>query len=234
VHKEYPNDLKELLHRDDLAEHIRRFASTFNIDQDVLLGTTVQSTSFNSETKKWNLKLAPSGKTVFGGQLVLATGICSWAPHVPEIEAEGIYQGINVHSHHFKNGRVLAEKGAKVRIPSRLPPVKWMLTDDSKSVIVIGSANTAFDVAEDCYNAGLETTMIQRSPTHVLPVSYLLHPDGFGAWEHAPVEVVDPAMLATPFAVGGQLSGMLHASLASQEPYDPALIDFQKECMLTW
>lgn len=33
----------------------------------------------------------------------------------------------------------------------------------SQTVLVVGSANTAFDVLEDCYNAGLKVTMNVRS-----------------------------------------------------------------------
>jgi hypothetical protein len=89
----------------------------------------------------------------------------------------------------------------------------------SQSVIVVGSANTAFDVMEDCQKAGLEVTMVQRSATLVFPMTYLENPAGFGAWNYAPPEAVDPVMLGMPLAVGGQLVGRLNASLAAQEPY---------------
>lgn len=82
----------------------------------------------------------------------------------------------------------------------------------------MGSANTGFDVLEDCYNAGIKTTMIQRSPTYIIPMAHLLHPKGFGIFDHQPVEIADPMMFAGPLAVGGQLAGMLHAGLAAQEP----------------
>lgn len=72
---------------------------------------------------------------------------------------------------------------------------------------------------EDCYNARLATTMVERSPTYTLPMSYLLHPNGFGIFDHEPLDVADPAMFTSPLAVGGQLLGQLHASLASQEAW---------------
>lgn len=83
---------------------------------------------------------------------------------------------------------------------------------------MVGSANTAFDVLEDCYNAGLQTTMVQRSPTLIFPMKYLLHENGFGSFDYHPLEVADPIMFGGPLAIGGQLVGLLHASLASQEP----------------
>lgn len=85
-------------------------------------------------------------------------------------------------------------------------------------MIVVGSANTAFDVSEDCYNAGIKTTMIQRSPTYVVPMSHLLHPNGFGMFDYLPLDIADPMMFAGPLAIGGQLLGLLHESLTSKEP----------------
>lgn len=42
-----------------------------------------------------------------------------------------------------------------------------------KRGVVIGTANTAHDVAEDMANAGMATTMVQRSPTFVFPAEWL-------------------------------------------------------------
>jgi len=40
----------------------------------------------------------------------------------------------------------------------------------SKSVLIVGSTNTALDIAQDCHVAGLDTTMVTQPPTHVPPV----------------------------------------------------------------
>lgn len=87
-----------------------------------------------------------------------------------------------------------------------------------QSVLVIGSANTAFDVMEECYNAGLKTTMVQRSPTYVIPMSYLLHPEGLGIYDYVPAEIGDAITQAIPLAVGGPLLGLTHAKLAAAQP----------------
>ncbi|KAF2168778.1 hypothetical protein M409DRAFT_65185 [Zasmidium cellare ATCC 36951] len=42
-----------------------------------------------------------------------------------------------------------------------------------KRGIVIGVANTGHDIGEDMANAGMDTTMVQRGPTFVLPVEWL-------------------------------------------------------------
>ncbi len=94
---------------------MRRFAGAFRLNDDVLFGTTVQSTSYDSETRKWTLKLRPSGELVVCSQLVLATGVCSSVPLIPEIRVDVAYKGMSIHSNTFKNGRLLADDGVKVR-----------------------------------------------------------------------------------------------------------------------
>jgi cation diffusion facilitator CzcD-associated flavoprotein CzcO len=87
-----------------------------------------------------------------------------------------------------------------------------------QSVLVIGAANTAFDVIEDCHDAGLTTTMVQRSPTYIIPFDYILHPQGLGIFDHVPAEIGDAITQAGPLAVGGPILGALHAKLAAAEP----------------
>lgn len=83
---------------------------------------------------------------------------------------------------------------------------------------VIGSANTAFDVIKDCHEAGLETTMVARSPTYVFPYEYVMDPHGIGAYDLMPLEVADRMLNTFPLALDGQFSHGLFAHLASLEP----------------
>lgn len=88
-----------------------------------------------------------------------------------------------------------------------------------KSVLVVGSANTAFDVIEDCYSAGLQTTMNVRSPTWLMPAEYLRSEHGLGKYEAMPVDVADYIFATPPIAVQGQIIKGLFTHLASLEPY---------------
>lgn len=83
---------------------------------------------------------------------------------------------------------------------------------------VIGSANTAFDIIQDCHEAGLETTMVARSPTYVFPYEYVMDPHGIGAYDLIPLEAADRLLNTMPLALDGQLSHGLFAHLASLEP----------------
>ncbi|GKT44734.1 uncharacterized protein ColSpa_04915 [Colletotrichum spaethianum] len=93
-----------------------------------------------------------------------------------------------------------------------------LVSDGVKSVTVIGSANTAFDVMEDCHDSGLQTTMIQRSETYVVPMTYFAHPMGLGAYNILPTEDADAIVNGSPLAVGGRLLRLVHAMQAQEEP----------------
>ena len=69
---------------------------------------------------------------------------------------------------------------------------------------MIGSANTAFDIIEDCHGAGLQTTMIARSPTYIVPMDYLFDVQALGAYEKFPSDVADKMMLTLPASVDTQ------------------------------
>lgn len=87
-----------------------------------------------------------------------------------------------------------------------------------QSVLVVGSANSAFDIMEDCAAAGLHTTMNARSPTYIFPWDYSLAPQGLGLYTAVGPELADKLQMSSPNAVAGQLAVGLHAFLAAKEP----------------
>lgn len=82
---------------------------------------------------------------------------------------------------------------------------------------MIGSANTAFDVLEDCHAAGLQPTMNVRSPTYIVPVDYVCDKMSLGAYDFG-VEAADNLFLTLPASVDGQLARGMFAMFASKEP----------------
>lgn len=83
--------------------------------------------------------------------------------------------------------------------------------------MVIGSANTAFDVLEDCHAAGLQTTMVVRTPTYIVPLEYVCDKQSLGAYDFG-VEAADKLFLTLPTVVASQLNHDLFAQFASKEP----------------
>ncbi|KAI9010547.1 hypothetical protein DFJ74DRAFT_684858 [Hyaloraphidium curvatum] len=195
----YSKDVPRMMTRDHLADQVEILATQLGIN--VMLSTTVASTTWDEGSKRWVMQInTPVGpKTVRAKHLVQATGIGSREPYVPELENKGAYKRIELHSSGYKNAKEIAAKGAK-------------------SAVVVGSANTGFDLMEDCAHAGLQTTMVQRAPTYIIPAEYLDHPQGFGMYDHLPADVVDKITMGGPLSVGAQLANGLHYQLASAEP----------------
>ncbi|KAM0272571.1 hypothetical protein ACHAQH_008657 [Verticillium albo-atrum] len=197
----YPEEAEYELPREELKRHIQRFAQEFDLRPRILNNSTVTATVFDEKSKTWKLQLLVNGAATSASckALILATGSGFSTPHVPEVVGREAFGGLSMHSSSFRSGKELVERGAK-------------------SVIIIGSANSAIDVLEDCHNAGLTVQMIQRSPTYIIPMKYYTHPQGFGVYDVVSTEIADAMVNMGPVAIGGQLPGLVHASMAAAEP----------------
>ncbi|KAI4853210.1 hypothetical protein E4T44_00985 [Aureobasidium sp. EXF-8845] len=194
---DYPPELQDkVLRRDDLAAHLRNYVKTFGLD--VINSVEIISTT-QEQDGRWTVRLrTPQGEhKVLAKHLVQATGIGSQIPYTPAILERDAYKGIAMHSSQYKNTASLTAQGVK-------------------SVCVVGSASTAFDVIEDCYNAGLQVTMIVRSPQYLVPFEYICHELGLGSYD-LDVEASDNMIMMMPMIVDSQLGQGLFAQLASQE-----------------
>jgi thioredoxin reductase len=194
----YPPELQDkVLRRDDLAAHLKKYVQTFGLD--VINSVEIIRTTLE-EDGRWTVKFrTPEGDyTVVAKHLVQATGIGSQKPYTPSILQPDVNGGIAMHSSQYKNTASLKNQGVK-------------------SVCIVGSASTAFDVLEDCYNAGLQVTMIVRSPQYLVPLEYICHELGLGSYS-LDVEASDNMFMMTPMIVDSQLGQGLFAQLASQEP----------------
>lgn len=101
----------------------------------------------NARKKEWTVRArrADGGEVVLRPkQLVLATGM-SGVPNIPDIPGADDFQGEMVHSSRHKGG------------------AGW----EGKKALVLGSNNSAHDIAADLWEQGAEVTMIQRSSTHI-------------------------------------------------------------------
>ncbi|CAF3616981.1 unnamed protein product [Fusarium graminearum] len=187
-----------LLSKDELADHLRQFVSCF--DLNVITSAKIQSTTYNKLTNQWKIKVETPTKiiTVIAKHVVQAAGIGSQKPHVPILANAHDYKGIAIHSSDYRNGQRLVNQGVK-------------------SVLIVGSANTAFDVLEDCHAAGLQVTMVVRSPTYIVPLGYIKNKMSLGAYDFG-VAAADRMFLTLPTEISGQLARNSFRMLALQEP----------------
>ncbi|KAH7026715.1 uncharacterized protein B0I36DRAFT_424358 [Microdochium trichocladiopsis] len=196
----YPKEFQSpyLLSKADLAAHLRRYVEDLNLD--VITSARVSHTEYNQVTKEWTVAFSTPGreKKATAKHLVLATGVGSQVPYMPVIADRELYKGQSLHANEFRNGDKLKEQGVK-------------------TVLVVGSANTAFDVAELLHEAGcFQTTMNVRSPTYICPIEQVTDPRSLGAFD-AGVEAGDDNFQTIPSVVDAQLGKGLFAFLTSQD-----------------
>lgn len=126
----------------------------------VRTGRTVKSARWDENQRQWDLHVQVSNggiEQLIAQNLVLAIGTGHATPVYPpwatteQVKASG-FKGSIIHAFEgYTNAHT------------------WK----GQRGVVIGTANTAHDVAEDLANAGMETTMVQRNPTFVFPAEWL-------------------------------------------------------------
>ncbi|TCO72019.1 NAD(P)/FAD-dependent oxidoreductase [Rhodovulum euryhalinum] len=121
--------------------------------------TTCKSATYDEARKEWTVVVDRDGEEVVlkPRQLVLATGMSGKAnmPHIPGMEK---FRGDQHHS--SKHPGPDAYKG--------------------KKAVVVGSNNSAHDIAAALWEAGADVTMVQRSTTHIVRSDTLMEV-GLGA-----------------------------------------------------
>ena len=108
--------------------------------------TTCESASFDEASGTWTVVVDRDGERVElkPTQLVLATGMSS-VPNIPEFDGLDTFKGQVRHSSQHPGGEDYT----------------------GKKCVVIGSNNSAHDIAADLWENGADVTMIQRSSTHI-------------------------------------------------------------------
>jgi putative flavoprotein involved in K+ transport len=109
--------------------------------------TSCLSAFFDDEAQTWTVELDRDGErlTLHPTQLVLATGM-SGKPSIPTLQGQDVFRGEQHHSS--------AHPG----------PDRYV----GKRVVVIGSNNSAHDICKALVENGVDTTMVQRSSTHIV------------------------------------------------------------------
>ncbi|GAC78876.1 putative flavoprotein involved in K+ transport [Gordonia malaquae] len=121
--------------------------------------TECTSASYDEEAGRWTVELVRDGEkmTLHPTQLVLATGMSGKA-NVPTFPGADVFAGDQHHS-------------------SRHPgPDAYV----GKKVVVIGANNSAHDICKALVENGVDTTMVQRSSTHIVKSDSLME-IGLGA-----------------------------------------------------
>lgn len=164
----------------DLARGYQKYVDNHQIN--IWTSTMLDSADFNRQDKTWTLHITRDGskQTLKTPHFVLAIGAGGTVPIMPQFPNRGQFKGTAIHSVDYKNA------------------ANWK----GKRGVVIGTANTAHDVAEDMLAAGLESvTMVQRGRTAVFPIEYqkMWSDPLYNA--NSSMEEADRLVMGTPLAI---------------------------------
>lgn len=121
--------------------------------------STAKSAHYDETRQEWNIVVDREGEeiTLRPKQLIIATGMSGKA-NVPQFEGMELFKGDQHHSSHHPGPD--AYKG--------------------KKAVIVGSNNSAHDIAAALWEADAEVTILQRSSTHIVRSDTLMEV-GLGA-----------------------------------------------------
>ncbi|KAK5811274.1 probable indole-3-pyruvate monooxygenase YUCCA10 isoform X2 [Gossypium arboreum] len=182
-HLPFPHSYPRFISKQQFVSYLDDYVSHFKITP--LYCRCVELALFDEITKEWIVKVRKlsSGEVEeFRGRfLVVASGEAT-DPYTPEIEGLKSFPGDVLHSTQFKNGKAFRDK----------------------NVLVVGSGNSGMEIAMDLANHGAKTSIVVRSPVHILSreMVYL----GLNLLKYIPLNMVDWLMVMLSKLVYRELS----------------------------
>jgi len=131
--------------KDKMGDWLESYTKIMELDY--WSSTTCGSASWDEGKREWTVVVDRDGKpvTLRPKHLVLATGMSGF-PEVPRFPGAETFRGQQHHSSRHRGGEGWA----------------------GKRCVVIGSNNSAHDIAADLWEHGADVTLLQRSPTLVV------------------------------------------------------------------
>ncbi|KAM5562497.1 hypothetical protein ABKV19_017626 [Rosa sericea] len=164
----FPKNAPTYVPRKEFIQYLDTYVSTFKINP--LYHRSVETAFYDEDVEKWyvivnNTELGVQ-ESYCGKFLVVATGENSEG-YLPQTKGLGSFKGEIIHSSEYGNGK-------KYR---------------GKNVLVVGSGNSGMEIAYDLSNFGANTSIVVRSPVHVLTKEIVFI--GMVLLKYLPVKVVD-------------------------------------------
>lgn len=131
--------------KDKMGDWLESYVKIMELDY--WSSSPCKSASWDEAKKEWSVVVERDGRkvTVRPRHIVLATGMSGF-PEVPRYPGAETFKGTQHHSSRHSGGEAFR----------------------GKRCVVVGSNNSAHDIAADLWEHGAEVTMIQRSPTLVM------------------------------------------------------------------
>jgi putative flavoprotein involved in K+ transport len=174
----FPTTWPVFIPKDKLANWFESYVDS--LDLKCWTSTELLSGRYDAQAGHWEvtLRLADGGQRVMKPRhVVFATGV-SAIPEMPAQPGLETFAGTVMHSGHYTQG------------------AEWK----GRQALVLGTGNSAHDVAQDLQASGARVTMIQRSPTYIVSIQeaqrvYSLYAEGM------PTDDCDLLATAMPYPV---------------------------------
>jgi putative flavoprotein involved in K+ transport len=144
----FPPTWPVFIPKDKLANWFETYVESLELNY--WTGTELAGGAWDDKAKCWTVTLRRtdgSERTMKPRHIIVATGV-SGIPIWPEIPGLDSFKGDVMHSGQYTTGT--AWKGRKA--------------------MVLGTGNSGHDVAQDLCSSGVDTTIVQRSPTYIVSI----------------------------------------------------------------
>jgi putative flavoprotein involved in K+ transport len=158
----FPPNWPSYIPKDKLAGWFEAYVESMELNY--WTGTEFQGGAYDERDERWSVVLRRADGTkreMRPRHVVMATG-ASGIPHVPEIPTLRNFGGEILHSGQYRDGE--AWKG--------------------KKALVIGTGNSAHDIAQDLHSSGAKVTLVQRGSSLIVNIEpsaqlpYALYDEG--------------------------------------------------------
>ncbi|XP_057442658.1 probable indole-3-pyruvate monooxygenase YUCCA10 [Lotus japonicus] len=182
-HKPFPPSFPPYVPKNQFLQYLDDYVSHFRITP--LYFRIVVEAEYGDDDEKWRVKArnGDSGEVEEheGRFLVVATGETS-DPFVTDVEGLRSFPGRVLHSTKFKSGKEFKDE----------------------QVLVVGSGNSGMEIALDLHNHGAQTSIVIRSPVHVL--SKEMVNSGLFLMKYLSLSTVDSLMVIASKMVYGDIT----------------------------
>ncbi|KAI3741995.1 hypothetical protein L1987_59674 [Smallanthus sonchifolius] len=183
-HMPFPLSAPTFVPKNMFVQYLQNYVYHYNVDP--LYQRSVESVWYDRIEQKW---VVTAKNRVLGlveeyvcEFLVVATGENSEG-FIPNVYGLDTFKGLVIHSSEYENGK-------KFR---------------NKDVLVVGAGNSGMEIAYDLYNWGAQTSIVVRSPVHVLTKELVQL--GMYLLKYIPCTFVDKMVLMLSKFLYGDLGG---------------------------
>jgi putative flavoprotein involved in K+ transport len=196
----FPDDWPVFSPKDKIGDWLESYVKIMELNY--WTRSECKSAQYDPAKKEWIVEVMRDGKpvTLQPKQLVLATGQAG-VPNMPDYPGMKDFKGTQRHSSQHPGGE------------------NWK----GKRAVVIGSNNSAHDIAADLWENSADVTMVQRSSTHVSRSESLMEVTTYPLWGEEAQEkgiTTDKADLiaaSIPYKLLGEFQKPLYAEIKRRD-----------------